>query len=283
MGAMLTQGVAGLGALRGDDAAVVLRESAVGVDTLQWFLSKMTVNLLEIFPAALTWGGLTWYLSGDNVEVGELASIAFAMMYAHWGLAYVLGAAFPEGTVQTILSVVFSFCFMLCIGLAPSLHTLMHEGKNGQTGSSPVLNMFTLLSAPRWTAGYWWRLHFSSDAFKAENLAKANGKPPWDDTDGFGPIRFSKSCRPGPLITRWEKGNGSVCSLEPLLLLGLMWRGIAASLLLLKVNKYANGGTMVVAGKVRLGKLGTTMISSLGLALSVFLFVFTQYLTLYIG
>merc|ERR1712087_578644 len=101
--------------------------------------------------------------------------------------------------------------------------------------------------------GVLFRLHFEGDSYNIENLRKVYT----NDIKYMGGALIQGNCPPEAPVYRWQKDDGMVCSVEPLLLIGILCRIIVAA------NIIANGGAFECKGTVRTGVLGVSLISAM--------------------
>lgn len=261
LSACLTQGIIGFQAFSSDDIRVAAREGAVGVNMLHWFMAAQATHLLEIIPASLLWGTAVWFLSGSNALLYEIVSLGFALIFAHWGLAYLCAVMFSK-VLGGIFIVIGTFVLMILSGMSPALPVLM-EG--------PVaMNLIPMASPLRYSMGILYRLHFEGDGYNVDNLKQVyGGKIAYP-----GGALIQGNCPPVAPVYRWMEGDGMICSVEPLILIGITLRFVVAMIVMMQANVHANGGAFECKGRVRTGMLGVSIMTGISFFMKVFICFF---------
>merc|ERR1711920_201032 len=212
-------------------------------------------------PSSFLWAAGVWLLSGTNALLYEMCNLAFAFIFCHWGFSYLCAVMFNP-IIGQILVVLVTFCFTILGG--------MTTGVAGLVNGALPMNLFAFASSIRWGMGVLFRMHFEGDSYNIENLRKVYT----NDIKYMGGALIQGNCPPEAPVYRWQKDDGMVCSVEPLLLIGILCRIIVAAIIIMRANINANGGAFECKGTVRTGVLGVSLISAMSFFMRLFLLLF---------
>lgn len=227
---MLLQGVAAQRVFGGPERLIALREAGVSMPMFAYFVGKDIAALFEVTLAAGIFTAMYFAWSHVQMQIISLFAGTWAFVYAVFGVNYLFSVCFSPASAQ-MSAVVISFVAFCFSGVyEPGLQDLSAY-VSGRGWVVPAL------SPIRWLWGYMLTA-------EAEHLAPVVRKY------SAGPIRdkgydldlLEKRCSLGmSLQEAWLNGGGWVCSTKHLLLLGLMFRFLAAVCLLLYVFAHSSG------------------------------------------
>jgi len=203
------------------------------------------------------------------MRLTEVAMLGFCAIFNCWGIGYLCATIF-EHSPQTF-AVVIAFITTLASGVTPSINVLME---------ARPLAFCALFSPNRWAQGYAFAQHFTGRSFHMHNLQKAlslgvNAFP--------ASISLRARCQYEAPIIRFAEGDGNVCSVEPLIWLGISHRLLCLMLLIVRQNARANGGTFKMKGKVRCAWMSRFLIPYVSMFLQLYVFFLFLFLLLTIG
>jgi len=202
--------------------------------------SGRKASLAEIFFHAACFT-LTYLPMATTFASGaDLFSVAFALMYCVWGIVHVAAIVL---TVQkaTMLGVVMAFMAFLFSGAKPEAFLLVD-----QLGG---LGTFLMLVSPtRWALSYWLFMHMSGRGsyWVSEVVVEAFGGNMYDMGFSLKSMRCMRSPGSSTVLERLRGHDGFECSSFPLLLLGALFRFLAAACLLITSSAKASGGELPI-------------------------------------
>lgn len=233
---MLLQGVAAQRVF-GDDLGVTFREALVGMPMVSYFLAKDFAALSEVSLSAAVFTATYGAFSGAQQDFKAIISGSWAFVYTVTGLSYIWSITQSPGSAQMtcVVSAFVSFCVSgVYSPELPQLAALF--GGRGW--------MVPALSPIRWLWGYM----LTNEAKVLNKLTKQNGASAFKlrgyDLDKLTECQSLLVSTDSSTLTMkdaWIDNNGWVCSVSELLLLGVMFRFLAAVCLLMRVNSQSTG------------------------------------------
>lgn len=234
------------------------------------FIGKDLASLPEIFFHAACFTLTFLPLANTFASAADLYSVAFSLMYCVWGIIHVAAIAFSPQQA-TMLGVVLGFMAFLFSGAKPESFNLVDT--LGGLGS-----LLVLVTPTRWALSYWLFLHMSGrGSFWVSDVAAEALEKKFMYATGFSLKSMQCMRNPGAssVLERLRSHDGFQCSSLPLLLLGALFRVLAAACLLITSSAKASGGEVPlgVASEAGSRLLKTSLVAFLvfGAALNVLL------------
>merc|ERR1712137_1041797 len=98
-----------------------------------------------------------------------------------------------------------------------------------------------------------------------------------------GSIFLHFTCVHEEPIMRWARGDGNVCTTEPLLMMGIGFRIVSLMVLVISQNLKTNGGAFALQGKVKYGWLTESFVPNTGLFMQLFVLLLFLFAVLTVG
>lgn len=234
---MLLQGVAAQ-RIFGADLLITWREARVGMPMVSYFIAKDLAALFEVTLASIVFTAAYGSLSGMLQPLPVLFAGTWAFVYAVYGLSYVYSIVLSPGAAQMCAVVLSFIAFCMCGVNDPPL-SQMSSMFNGRGWMIPAL------SPIRWHFGYM----LTNEARQLTELTKQGAS--WTLLLKGYDLQWLDECDGGRVKTgdqavfmlgeAWVQNRGWVCSIAPLLLLGVIFRFLAGVCLVLVVNAQTSG------------------------------------------
>jgi len=234
---MLLQGVAGQRTFS-VDLLTNRREAQVGMPMVAYFLAKDIAALIEVTLSAIIFTATYGALSHAQMPIYILFGGAWAFVYTVFGLSFIFSLIASPTAAQMSAVVATFFAFCVSGVYEPKLPEMaaMFDGRGW---------MIPALSPIRWFWGY-------LITGEAEHLTRVSREGAGGQLWSMGyDLNFLGDCggvRMGPglkgfpsLRDSWTAGRGWVCSVSEMLLLGILFRFIAAICLVVYAKSEASG------------------------------------------
>jgi len=233
----LTQGIAAQRIFGGEERRMTYREGAVHSlsQVMFAFVGKDIASLVEIVLSAAVFTLIFIPIANTFASSFGLFSLGFALLYAVWGMSHIWAIICPANSAA-LVAVVASFTSFNFIGLKPTPQVVYQS--LGKYGAIPLL-----VSPLRWGYGYYLHLHVTGRGAPYEFVEAVLSKP----FNVRGHDIYRRHCPGGKgVVDRWFDGDGWVCHPGQLILLGLLFRFIAAMVLVLTSSAHASGGKLAL-------------------------------------
>ncbi|CAK0855900.1 unnamed protein product [Prorocentrum cordatum] len=203
------------------------------------FVGKDLASLAEIFFHAASFTLTFLPLAQTFASGAEVFSVAFALIYCVWGIIHIAAIVFTAQKA-TMCGVVLGFMAFLFSGAKPESFLLV-ESLGG-------LGKFLVLVTPtRWALSHWIFLHMSGRGsfWTSEFAASVLEKYMYDVGFSLKSMQCMRSPGTSSVLERLRAHDGFECSSLPLLLLGALFRFLAAACLLITTgSSRASGGEL---------------------------------------
>lgn len=235
---MLLQGVAAQ-RIFGEDLLTTWREARVGMPMVAYFVAKDLAALFEVTLSSIVFTMAYGTFSGMQMSLQTLFSGTWAFIYSVFGFNYMLSIVLSRGAAQ-MAAVVSSFIAFCVAGVyQPQLPEIAAYLNNRGW-------MVPALSPIRWLWGYLLtaEAHFLTAVTKlitAGSLKDKGYDLDYIDCTGV------KDGAVKTLQYAWTTNRCWVCSVAPMLLLGVLFRFLAGLCLILHVNAQTTGWTRFLA------------------------------------
>jgi len=232
---MLLQGVAAQ-RIFGNDLLLTWREARVGMPMVAYFVAKDLAALFEITISSVAFTAAYGSFSGCQLSLGTLFAGTWAYVYSVFGLSYIFSILLSPGAAQ-MSAVVASFIAFCVSGVYQPQLPEITGYMDGRGWMVPALSPLRWLWAYLLTA----ESHYLTPVTRMAMSGSLAGK-------GYK-LHYLACPDVGDVTLKdaWLHGRCWVCSVGPMLLLGVLFRFLAGLCLIVTVSAQTSGWTRFLA------------------------------------